>query len=478
MLRFYNTATQKKEVFTTHQSGNVNMYVCGVTVYDHCHLGHARAAIVFDVLYRYLLQKGYRVTYVRNYTDVDDKIIKRAIERNTTWDVIAQTYIDSFEDDMAMLAVAKPTVEPKASQSIPQIISLIQTLIDKGAAYAAGGDVFYAVQTFPTYGALAKKNIDDLRSGARVEVNEAKRDPLDFALWKAAKPGEPSWPSPWGEGRPGWHIECSAMALQALGECVDIHGGGRDLMFPHHENEIAQSEAATGHRFVRYWLHNGIVTLGKEKMSKSTGNFETIKDLLKRADFEVLRLLVLTVHYRSPLDFSDKKLDDATLALTRYYQTIERLAESGCGEVSTPELGKAVRELAERYAAAMNDDLNTAQVIGALFEWVSLVNKELDRAKKPVLSADDAFLLDKTLKQIAQVLGVFDPESAFLDRVQARALKKSALTLDQIEALLDERRIARLEKNWARADEVRKTLADQGIEIKDRPDGTTAWVAK
>ena len=380
MLKLYNSASRKKEIFVPYRSGEVRMYACGVTVYDHCHLGHARAAVVFDVLYRYLRQKGYQVTYVRNFTDIDDKIITRAQERQVSWNEIARLYEASFEADMAALAVEPPTHEPRATETMAEIISLIARLIETGVAYVAGGDVFFSVRDFPAYGKLAHKNLDELASGARVEINEAKRDPLDFALWKKAKAGEPAWESPWGPGRPGWHIECSAMALKFLGERLDIHCGGRDLMFPHHENEIAQSEAATGEPFVKYWLHNGLVNLGKAKMSKSTGNFLSLKALLEQYDYEVIRLFILRAHYRSPLDYSSKHLDDSRLGLERFYETLRRLGGQSITRTSSRGLTEAVGKLRDTYTTAMGDDLNTAQVVGAVFELVTLINKTIEES--------------------------------------------------------------------------------------------------
>lgn len=475
MLKLYNTAAQKKEIFIPRESGEVKMYVCGVTVYDHCHLGHARAAVVFDVLYRYLRQKGYSVSYVRNYTDVDDKIIGRAAEKGIPWNELAETYIRSVDEDMQALKVLKPTHEPRATEHIGDIISLIASLIQKGMAYAAGGDVFYEVRKFPTYGRLSHKNVEELVSGARIEINEDKRDPLDFALWKKVKPGEPSWPSPWGPGRPGWHIECSAMALNLLGKRLDIHGGGRDLIFPHHENEVAQSEACSGEPFVKHWLHNGLVTLSRAKMSKSTGNFFTIKDLLAHYDYEVIRAFILSAHYRSPLDYSDKNMQDAALSLTRFYETLARLRGEGITPTTAPELAGGIAALSERYTAYMDDDLNTAALVGAVFELVHLVNKVMDAKQKELISDVDYEILEKTLNWIHEGLGIFDPNGTFIARARERHLGQVDLAAAEIEVLLAERIRVRQEKNWARADAIRAQLAEKGIKIKDRPDGTTEW---
>jgi len=321
-LRVYNTMTQKKEEFIPLHKGRIGMYACGVTVYDLCHIGHARSAMVFDVIYRYLQYKGYEVTYVRNFTDVDDKIIKRAQEAGVSTEEIAARYIQEFYIDMGALGMLKPTMEPKATEHIPEMIAQVERLLEKGLAYQVEGDVYYAVEKFPEYGKLSKRTLDEMQAGARVEVDERKRNPLDFALWKAAKPGEPSWASPWGKGRPGWHIECSAMSQRYLGDTLDIHGGGKDLIFPHHENEIAQAEGATGRPFVRFWLHNGFVNIAKEKMSKSLGNFLTIKEILKEYHPEVVRFFLLSRHYRSPVDFSSQGMEEARQNLARFYQVL------------------------------------------------------------------------------------------------------------------------------------------------------------
>src|SRR5512138_466703 len=326
-LKLYNTLTGTKEEFVPLEPGKVKMYVCGVTVYDNCHIGHARANVAFDVVYRYLRTSGFDVTYVRNYTDIDDKIINRANKEGVPYNVISERYIKTFDEDMARLGLALPTHQPRATEHVDDIIRLVQTLIDRGHAYQSGGDVYFSVETFPSYLKLSKRTLEEMQAGARVEVGELKRNPMDFALWKEAKPGEPFWESPWGKGRPGWHIECSAMSSCLLGETFDIHGGGRDLIFPHHENEIAQSEAATGKPFVRYWLHNGFVNINAEKMSKSLGNFFTIREVLDRYDSEVLRFFLLSAHYRSPIDFSDQNLADAEAGLDRIYSSLAALDE-------------------------------------------------------------------------------------------------------------------------------------------------------
>ncbi|HWI41470.1 MAG TPA: cysteine--tRNA ligase, partial [Verrucomicrobiae bacterium] len=352
-LRVYNTMTGSKEEFRPVAPPNVGMYVCGVTVYDHCHIGHARANVVFDVIYRYLRYRGYDVTYVRNYTDIDDKIINRANAEGVTYDVISERFIREFDRDMQALGLDLPTHQPKATEHIDGIIRIVEELIRRGHAYQAGGDVYFAVRSFAGYLKLSGRNIDDMQAGARVEVDEKKQDPMDFALWKEAKPGEPFWESPWGNGRPGWHIECSAMSMKFLGDTFDIHGGGKDLVFPHHENEIAQSEAATGKPFARYWLHNGFVNINSEKMSKSLGNFFTIKEVLERFDSEVLRFFLLSAHYRSPIDFSDKNLKEAAAALTRIYTSlgeIDGALFAGKGGVPV-EAVEELREKVENFGA-------------------------------------------------------------------------------------------------------------------------------
>ncbi len=337
-LRVYNTLSGEKEVFVPLKPGRAGMYVCGVTVYDFCHIGHARANVVFDVIYRYLRYAGYDVTYVRNYTDIDDKIINRANQEGVDYRTISDRYIQAFDEDMERLGLAKPTVEPKATDHIGGIIAIIETLISKGHAYESEGDVYYAVETFPDYLKLSKRNLDEMKAGARVEVGDKKRHPMDFALWKDSKPGEPWWQSPWGKGRPGWHIECSAMSMEFLGATFDFHGGGKDLIFPHHENEIAQSEAANGCQFVRYWLHNGFVNINSEKMSKSLGNFFTIRQVLEKFDPETLRFFILSAHYRSPIDFSDQNLDEARTGLERIYSCLAALDEVLLGNPEMPEL--------------------------------------------------------------------------------------------------------------------------------------------
>jgi cysteinyl-tRNA synthetase len=482
-LRVYNTMTQKKEEFIPLHAGKIGMYACGVTVYDLCHIGHARSAVVFDVIYRYLRYKGYEVTYVRNFTDLDDKIINRAQQEGVSTEEIATRYIKEFYIDMGALRLLPPTVEPKATEHITEMIALVQRLEEKGHAYEVEGDVYYAVESFPAYGKLSKRSLDEIQAGARVEVDERKKNPLDFALWKKAKPGEPSWASPWGKGRPGWHIECSAMSQRYLGDTLDIHGGGKDLIFPHHENEIAQAEGATGRPFVRFWLHNGFVNIEKEKMSKSLGNFLTIKDILREYHPEVVRFFLLSRHYRSPVDYSQEGMEEARQNLVRFYQTLaeidEVLAQAGekaAGKKrSAPEERAALQKaesFTQRLEEAMDDDFNTAVAIAALFELGHDLNRILQD------SPPNAPLILRRGKEAfakaGKVLGIFqeDPHR-FLEQEQQRKARKLTITPDEIEKLIAERNEARSKKNWTRADEIRGKLASRGIVLEDGPQGTT-----
>jgi cysteinyl-tRNA synthetase len=481
-LRVYNTMTKKKEELVPLQEGRIGMYACGVTVYDLCHIGHARSAVVFDVIYRYLRYKGYKVTYVRNFTDVDDKIIKRAQEEDVGFEEIAARYIEEFYADMGALGLLSPTVEPKATEHIAEMIELVQRLIDKGHAYEVEGDVYYAVESFPEYGKLSKRSLEEMQAGARVEVDERKHNPLDFALWKATKPGEPSWPSPWGQGRPGWHIECSAMSQKYLGDTLDIHGGGKDLIFPHHENEIAQAEGATGKSFVRYWLHNGFVNIDKEKMSKSLGNFLTIKEIVKAYHPEVVRFFLLSRHYRSPLDYSTEGMEEARRNLERFYQTLagidgiiaqEKASEPVPEGLSPEEMAfyRRAEEFPNQFEEAMDDDFNTAVAIAALFELSHDLNRILQNP-----SPHTPQILQKGREAFAvagEVLGIFqeDPH-AFLEGEKLRRTKALMLSEQEIEGLITERNEARKNKDWTRADEIRGHLASQGIVLEDGPEGT------
>ncbi len=473
-LHIYNTLTKRKEAFKPIVDGEVRMYVCGVTVYDLCHIGHARAAIIFDVVYRYLKYLEYKVTYVRNFTDVDDKIIKRANEEGVSSDVIAERYIKEFYTDMNALGIEIPNCEPKATGHITEMIEMIKKLIEKGYAYQANGDVFYSVRNFSEYGRLSGKNMDELLSGARVEIDEKKKDPLDFALWKASKPGEPWWESPWGKGRPGWHIECSAMGQKYLGEYFDIHGGGKDLVFPHHENEIAQSHAATGHPPVKYWIHNGFVNINKEKMSKSLGNFFTIKDVLKKFNPEVIRFFLLSSHYRSPIDFSDQNLNEAKINLDRFYDLFlfaEGVSPSPLMPSSfnsSPLVGEGwgEGELIQKFEEDMNDDFNTAQVIGHL-------NTELHHLNS-IRSKRSEFLMGvASIKKIGGVLGLFGQNPAeYFEREKSEGLASIGISEDEIKRLISERERARKEKRWKDGDKIRDELSQKGIILEDSPQGT------
>jgi len=492
MLKIYNTLTGRKEEFTPLRDREVGMYACGVTVYDHSHLGHARGAVVFDVVRNHLVHKGYKVRYVRNFTDVDDKIIKRAAESGMTWKELAEKYTLEYIKDMQALGVERPDVEPKATEYIGAIIRLVERLVGRGYAYEGGGDVFFAVRKFEGYGKLSGKSIDELESGARVDVNEQKRDPLDFVLWKSSKEGEPAWDSPWGPGRPGWHIECSAMSTELLGETFDIHAGGMDLQFPHHENEIAQAEAATGKPFVRYWMHNGFVNVNREKMSKSLGNFFTIKEILAAYEPEAIRFFLLATHYRNPIDFSDQSLKDAKAAVDRVYTMALALnaaleghkpgsyEEAGLSKPAL-ELHDKVLSFKARFEEAMDDDFNTAAVVGAVFELVREVNKIL--ADKALLK-EDPHIKDvlagarDALGEASGVLNLFrrDPAEALESGMGFADLSASGtaagLTKEQIEALIAERNAARANKDWKRADEIRDGLLKDGIELLDGPEGT------
>ena len=486
-LKLYNTATRTKEDFQPLYQGKVGMYVCGVTVYDLCHIGHARSAIVFDVLARYLRAGGFDVTYVRNFTDVDDKIIDRARQLGKSPGELAQEYIDAFYEDMQNLGVFPADKEPRATEHIDGMIEMISTLIHKGYAYVEGGDVFYAVEKFPDYGSLSGRKIEDMKAGSRVAVDEKKRHPMDFALWKAAKPGEPEWPSPWGPGRPGWHIECSVMSSFYLGHSFDIHGGGEDLLFPHHENERAQSVAATGGQFARYWIHNGFVTVESEKMSKSLGNFLTIRDALKTYHPEVLRLFLLSKHYRTPLDFSKEAVSDLQSGLVRIYRTLQRIEES-IGDHRAKEQSSSrslLREgegslegspggsLLEQFIQAMDDDLNTPGALGAIFGAVKEMNRNLDAHGGDLDRKTRAQLESgrRDLYRAAKVLGILEesPE-AFFEKLSCAT---ETVTPQEIEKLIEERARARKAKDWSRADAIRSRLESMGIVLEDGPKGTT-----
>ncbi len=482
-MRIYNTLTGKKEEFFPVAEGKVGMYACGVTVYDHCHIGHARSAVVFDVMRRYMIYKGYQFKYIRNFTDIDDKIINRAKQEGISWNAIAKKYTDEYYRDMDRLGVGKADVEPKATDHIAEIIGIVKGLVDKGYAYEVDRSVYFEVGKFPGYGKLSKRDLEDMVAGARVEVDERKRNPMDFALWKASKEGEPSWDSPWGPGRPGWHIECTAMSLKHLGETFDIHGGGADLIFPHHENEIAQSEAYTGKPFVKYWVHNGFITVDKEKMSKSLGNFFTIQEILNKFDAEAVRFFLLSTHYRSPIEFSDEQLREAETSIDRYYTTVLRirdfLAQEGEKERAGPDekaLEEMLAKFSDRFKEAMDDDFNTALAIGIVFELVRMLNKYMDGRPSGEKAVELIKRADEMLRETGNVLNLFHrtPEEWY---IALMSVKNIGLTEEDILARIGERKAARERKDWAEADRIRKELEEKGILLEDRKDGT-GWKVK
>ncbi len=480
MLKVYNTLGRRKEEFTPLSKDKVGMYVCGVTVYDYCHIGHARSILVFDMIYRYLKKKFPQVIYVRNFTDVDDKIINKANLEGKSCKEIAERYIEAFYEDVDALGTLRPDVEPKATEHIPEMIELVQRLIDKGFAYVVDGNVYYEVRKFKEYGKLSGRSIEEMLAGARIEIDENKKDPLDFALWKASKPNEPWWESPWGKGRPGWHIECSAMSMKYLGETFDIHGGGMDLIFPHHENEIAQSEGATGKPFVIYWIHNGFVNIGKEKMSKSLGNIILIREILKKYDYELLRLFLLKTHYRSPIDFTFEALDKEKESLDRLYRTKERIEELLPERRETQLSEEAQRAKAEIEKAkdgfyqAMDDDFNTAMALGKLFEAVRDFNRFVDKSGASLAEkAAVAEAMVEFMNEVKEIFGILKHEpSEWFKEVRGEGLE---LSQEEIERLIEERSKARKEKNYKRADEIRDFLKSKGILLEDRPDGKTIW---
>ena len=480
-MQIYNTLGRQKEEFIPVRPGKVHMYVCGITAYDYCHIGHARSALVFDALVRHLRHLGLEVTFVRNFTDVDDKIINRANKEGRDWQEVAQTYIDAFHKDMDRLGVLRADLEPRATEYIPQIQELCAKLIAEGTAYATpSGDVYFRVRSYPPYGKLSGRSLDELLSGARVAPGEEKEDPLDFALWKAAKPGEPSWDSPWGKGRPGWHIECSAMSSPYLP--LDIHGGGQDLVFPHHENEIAQSEAVCRCELARYWVHNGFVQVNAEKMSKSLGNFKTIRDILGSYLPETLRFFLLGKHYRSPIDFTAEGMDAAEKAQHRVYSSL-RVARKALERASwkkTPlpaELSAEWAALPQAFEAALDDDLNTAQALGQIFSQVRIVNRLLE--EKNLRAAESTRdLLEDFLARARDwdaQLGLFgrDPVE-FLTELRAMRAARKNLDMDRVEDLLRQRREVRMQKDFTRSDALRRELLDLGVNVRDTPEGQ-AW---
>ncbi len=483
VLRIYNTMSGRKEEFIPIREGKVGMYTCGVTVYDLCHIGHARSAIVFDTIYRYLKYKGFEVTFVRNFTDIDDKIIRRANEEGVDFKTISEKYINEFKIDMGRLRLSNPTFEPKATEHISEMIELIKILIEKGYAYERDGDVFYSVERFKGYGKLSKRNIEEMIAGARVEIDEKKENPLDFALWKSSKPNEPSWDSPWGKGRPGWHIECSVMSQKYLGETFDIHGGGKDLIFPHHENEIAQSEAATGKVFARYWIHNGFVNINKEKMSKSLGNILTIKEILEDWHPEVLRLFFQSHHYRSPVDYSDEGFMEAKRNLDRFYITLNSILERLKEPISTKRpkphiienFKNVIKSFPKRFEEAMDDDFNTAQAIGYFYDLQKELNSFLN-TERGRFDEEDNELMKKGFdhfKRMGWVLGLFQEDPAiYLEEQRRLGLKRLEISEEEILRLIMERNEARREKNWGKADKIREELLSKGIMLEDTPSGT------
>jgi cysteinyl-tRNA synthetase len=463
MLKIYNTLTNRKDTFVPIEEGKVRMYVCGMTVYDYCHLGHARVMVVFDVVVRYLRALGYDVTYVRNITDVDDKIIQRANENGEDIDVLTARFIKIMNDDAAALGVLPPDMEPRATSSMDDIIGMIAALVANGYAYqGSNGDVYYDVSRFGNYGALSGKQLEDLQAGARVAVNDSKDDPLDFVLWKAVKPDEPSWPSPWGAGRPGWHIECSAMSTQCLGAHFDIHGGGMDLKFPHHENEIAQSEAATGEPFVNYWMHNGFVRVDDEKMSKSLDNFFTVREILKNYRAEEIRYFILASHYRSPLNYSQENLENGKSALMRLYTTLRGITAADADD-------SLCNDYITAFHKAMDDDFNTPEAIAVLFEITREINRNRDA------HPGKASILAACLRRLGAILGLLqaDPETFLRASVAAAEGTAGGMSAGQVEELIARRISARAAKDWAEADRIRDELDAAGIILEDGSAGTT-----
>jgi len=462
MLKIYNSLSNQKDPFVPIEAGKVRMYVCGMTVYDYCHLGHARVMVVFDVVVRYLRSRGYQVTYVRNITDVDDKIIQRANEKGEDIHTLTERFIKIMNEDAAALGVHPPDIEPRATSSMEDIVDMIKVLVDNGHAYqGANGDIYYDVSRFKNYGALSGKNLEDLQAGSRVAVDESKDDPLDFVLWKVAKPDEPSWSSPWGKGRPGWHIECSTMSTRCLGPHFDIHGGGMDLKFPHHENEIAQAEAATGEPFVNYWMHNGFVRVDDEKMSKSLGNFFTVREILKSYRAEEIRYFILASHYRSPLNYSQQNLENGKAALTRLYSTLRGLSPAESSDETCDAYDNA-------FCKAMDDDFNTPEAIAVLFELAREINKHKQQQPKT------ANRLAGCLCRLGGILGLLqvDPENYLRDTAPGQTDTAAALSGESVEELIAHRLQARTDKNWAEADRIRDELESAGILLEDSASGT------
>ncbi|MEB2283797.1 MAG: cysteine--tRNA ligase [Myxococcales bacterium] len=479
-LVLHDTLSGRRQPLASIVPGKLGLYVCGVTVYDRCHIGHARSLVFFDMLVRYLRFAGYEVTFVRNITDIDDKIIKRAAEETIPSAELASRYIGTFRADVAALGCLQPDVEPRATDHIPEMLDLIARLEKRGIAYASGGDVYCSVARIKDYGKLSKRKLEDLIAGARVEVGERKREGLDFALWKAAKPGEPFWESPWGPGRPGWHLECSAMSTRYLGQPFDLHGGGEDLIFPHHENEIAQSEGATGTPFVNHWVHHAFVRINEEKMSKSLGNFLTIEEVLKRVPAEVLRLFLVATHYRSPVDFSDQSLIDAQRACARLHEALARIEEKLGAQLDVPRSGArspdvgalatSVRPFHEQFVAAMDDDLNSARALGVVFDEVREINRLLDAGVDLQAIAEH----HGNLSRLGAILGVLrHPAAGYLEAEKGRRLAGAGLDPAEIERLIADRAAARRAKDFKRGDAIRDELLARGIVLKDSASGTT-----
>ncbi len=479
-MLIYNTLSRQKEEFIPLKNNNVKMYVCGITAYDYCHIGHARSTVVFDVMVRHLRSRGYNVTFVRNFTDIDDKIINRAAEENLSSEQVAEKYIEAFYEDMDRLNILQADIEPRATTHITEMITLVRILEQKGFAYSTpSGDVYFRVRKMDHYGRLSGRNIEELQSGSRIVPGDEKEDPLDFALWKSSKPGEPFWESPWGDGRPGWHLECSAMSEKYLGIPFDIHGGGQDLAFPHHENEMAQSEAAFGRQFVKYWIHNGFVRVNSEKMSKSLGNFVTIREILSGFQPEVLRFFLLTKHYRSPLDYSTQYLLEAEKAVKRIYSTISLLEKELLkGKWSKAQdlavIEKEVDGIVRKWDQAMDDDFNTAEAMGHVFSLARLANKMTEDKvfRKSEAGRETMSRILDTLKKWGSVFGLFhQPCHDFLSQLKSIRCQRHNLDPGQIQSIIDERLEARNNKNFDLADKLRDQLAEMGVEVMDSPDG-------
>jgi cysteinyl-tRNA synthetase len=489
-LRIYNSLTRRKEEFVPLHPREVKMYVCGVTPYDLCHIGHARAALAFDVIKRYLEFQSYKVTMVRNFTDIDDKIIARGASLGLSWREVANQFIEEYYKDMKALALGAATIEPKATDHIPDMIAMIKELVSKGYAYTAGGDVYFEVRKLSFYGKLSHRNLGELRSGSRVEIDPRKKDPLDFALWKSSKEGEPSWDSPWGPGRPGWHIECSVMAIKYLGETIDIHGGGADLIFPHHENEIAQSEAFTGKEFARYWVHNGFVNIDAEKMSKSLGNFLTIREVLARYDSDALKLFLLSTHYRVPVDFSDRKLDEAEKALDRAQLTLEKAERIADGKMdsgsSAPSLAEALRKADDSFLEAMNDDFHTPRAIASLFDMIRQLNGCVEKGIRDPLMGTAA----RRVRELARVMGLMERKRAIhfvgetefgeisaenygeaRERIESAGKASIPAKVEDVRTLLIWRALARKRGDWHASDEIRDWIRGVGVSVEDTREG-------